>query len=361
MVEAHYTYEPDIITPPGDTLGEMLNERRMSQKELADRTGRPIKTINEIIKGKSAISPETALQFEKVFGASAGFWIQREAHYREYLSRVEEQTRLNSYIPWLDELPLAALRKNGVLSTTRNKIRQVVEMLNFFGVASPAEWRRVYTEPQVAYRISSPEQTDPAAIAAWLRMGELRAQDVDCAPFDKAIFRNALNDIRKLTVEAPDVFVPRMTQLCRESGVAVVFIPALPRCRVSGVARWLSADKALIQLSLFGKYNDRLWFSFFHEAGHLLLHGKRLVFLDGDKLGDGPEEESANKYAANFLIPEEKTHLLKTMRPSANLVHAIAMELGIHPGIIVGRMQHDGLLLMSHLNRLKDRFEFVQE
>ena len=75
-------YTPDYVSPPGETLQEVLEERGMSQAELAERTGRPKKTINEIINGKAAITPETALQLERVLGIPASFWNNRERRYR---------------------------------------------------------------------------------------------------------------------------------------------------------------------------------------------------------------------------------------------------------------------------------------
>ncbi|MEY2914970.1 MAG: hypothetical protein RLZZ184_4279 [Cyanobacteriota bacterium] len=92
-------YNPDYVSPPGDTLLEVLEHRGMTQAELAERTGRPKKTINEIIKGKAAITPETALQLERVFNIPASFWNNRERHYREFLAQKEEKKRLAKQVP----------------------------------------------------------------------------------------------------------------------------------------------------------------------------------------------------------------------------------------------------------------------
>ncbi|MDB9535667.1 HigA family addiction module antitoxin [Dolichospermum planctonicum CS-1226] len=94
-------YNPDYVSHPGDTLLEVLEDRGMTQAELAERTGRPKKTINEIIKGKAAITPETALQLERVFNIPASFWNNRERHYREFLAQKEEKKRLAKQVPWL--------------------------------------------------------------------------------------------------------------------------------------------------------------------------------------------------------------------------------------------------------------------
>ena len=71
--------------------------------------------------------------------------------------------------------------------------------------------------------------------------------------------------------------------LCAHAGVAVVFVQELPNTGISGSTQWLTPTKALVQLSLRYKTDDQLWFTFFHEAGHILAHGKRQVFLETDQ------------------------------------------------------------------------------
>jgi HTH-type transcriptional regulator/antitoxin HigA len=87
-------YDPNFVSAPGETLLELLQNKGMSQAELSKRTGLPKKTIHEIIKGKAAITPETAILFESVFAAPASFWNNREYNYRNWLAGQEERKRL---------------------------------------------------------------------------------------------------------------------------------------------------------------------------------------------------------------------------------------------------------------------------
>ena len=150
-------------------------------------------------------------------------------------------------------------------------------------------------------------------------------------------------------------------RLCAKSGVAVIFTPELPKTRISGATRWLNANKALIQLSLRYKTDDHLWFTFFHEAGHILLHGKKDVFIESDGDTDTKEVE-ANRFAANFLIPPAE---FKRISMSANIskkaIVSFAKEIGISPGIVVGRLQHEGILKRSYRNELKKSFEWEKQ
>jgi HTH-type transcriptional regulator / antitoxin HigA len=149
-----------------------------------------------------------------------------------------------------------------------------------------------------------------------------------------------------LTREGPEAFVPKLEDLCASAGVAVVFVPELPKIGIWGATRWLG-DKAVIQLSLRYKSNDHLWFTFFHEAGHILKHGRKEIFIEGKGL-NGEKEEEANAYARDKLIPPaQMRRLIKSGRPTLATVERFADEIGIAPGIVVGRLQHEKVLPMG--------------
>ncbi len=365
MTDMQWSYSPSTVSAPGATLQELLDERGMNQKELAARTGRPVKTINEIIRGKAQITPETAVQLERALGLPATFWNEREAHYRGYLARVEADQAALKWLGWLDELPLKEMMEAGVLPRTRlsasNRRGLLDACLRFFGVASPEDWRKVYQKPQTAYKRFMADKSDPGAVAVWLRQGELEAQKLDCAAFNRAGFKVALDEIRGLTCVAPEEFLPRLTKLCAQNGVALALVPAIPRAHVAGASRWIN-KRALIQLSLYGKWNDRFWFTLFHEAGHILLHERDEVFLDdfSDAHRKNHFEREADEFAANHLIPEGNAQMLRTLRSEVS-IREFAKRIGIHPGIVVGRLQHEGILPFGTLNHLKERYAWANE
>jgi len=357
-------YLPDDVSIRGRTLMDTLDALGMSQAELAERSGRSKKMINEIIQGKAPITPRMALELERVLGVPASFWNNRERHYREALARSEEQARLQHHLQWLDTLPVKAMAKWGWIEKHKEKVPQIKEMLSFFGIASPDQWPPLEQSlaRQVAFRKSAAFQADAGALMAWLRQGELEAGKIHCAPYDASKFAQTLEAIRHLTTELPEVFQPELSRLCADCGVVVVFIPELPKTRVSGATRWLRPEKALIQLSLRYKTDDHLWPSFFHEAGHILKHGKKEIFIEGAALDmNDAKEAEADKFAAEFLIPRKAYVAFSQQRPfSKEAIRQFAVQHGISPGIVVGRLQHDGHLPMSHCNDLKKRYSFLE-
>jgi hypothetical protein len=145
--------------------------------------------------------------------------------------------------------------------------------------------------------------------------------------------------------------------------VAVVFLPAPPGCPASGATRWLAPDKALLLLSLRYKTNDHLWFTFFHEAAHLVLHGKKLLFIDGIDGLDKEVEQEADRFAGAVLIPPAMADQLRLLGAAGHVseavVRSLAAQIGIAPGIVVGRMQKEEWLPWTHLNGLKVRYAWT--
>lgn len=361
-------YVPDHVSPPGETLSETLEALGMSQADLAERTGRAKKTINEIVKGKAPITPKISLELENVLGVPAEFWNSRESQYREYLARKDERERFEKHLEWLDLIPVRTMVKFGWIREFKDKVQQLRELLRFFQISSPDQWEkyaRSYTD-QVVFRKSEAFETNRSAVVAWLRRGEIQAKNVECAPYDQGKFREVLRSIRDLTREPPEVFCSKMVDLASAAGVAVVFVRELPKTRISAATRWLTPSKALIQLSLLYKRNDHFWFSFFHEAGHVLLHGKKDFFINNLNNYEEPDpsrekkEMEANALAASFLIPAAAFKALtRSGAPSRDTVLQFASELGVAPGIIVGRLQREGIIPWSHYNDLKVSFRWA--
>jgi addiction module HigA family antidote len=345
----------DLAMPPGELLAEELEARGMTQKELADRTGRPGQKISEIINGKKSITYDTALELEKVLGIPAHFWVNLEASYQLTKARLREKSQLAKQEDWLDFFPLRELRARGYIPRGRDKRDTVVALLKFFGVASfPALRQR--QEAFIQYRITPKSKVSEGALWAWLRVGAIQARQIQTAPYNQSRFLNALSDIRCLTTERAQVFFPRMIELCASAGVAFVVVKQFPKSGANGVVRWLSTDKAMIQLSTKRGWTDIFWFTFFHEAKHVLGRQKRRAFVNG--INDDPDAEAAaDRFAEDQLIPpDEWAAFLESEAWSHPGVTDLAQRVGIHPGVVVGRLQHEELIPHSGLNELRSRF-----
>ena len=281
-------FEPDYAVPPGETLRETLESIGMSQADLARRADLSAKHVNQIVQGEAAITPETALALERVTRVPARIWNSLEANFQAQRIRISQRRRLDpDDLAWLRRFPAGELVRRQAIEGSNDAHLLFDQMLGFFGVANRNAWEKLWRSPEAAFRQSAAFQADEYAVATWLRLGELEAAQLRTDPFDRAAFRFALDEARGLMTGAPDEFFPAMVDLCAQAGVALVLVSEVKGARASGASRWTSPTKAIIQLSMRYRWEDHFWFSFFHEGGHVYLHGKRRAFVD---LPAGPDE-----------------------------------------------------------------------
>jgi HTH-type transcriptional regulator / antitoxin HigA len=358
----------DWTVAPGELLAELLQERDISQSELARRMGRPTKTINEIVNGKAAITPQTAIQLERVLGTSARFWVNAEAAYRHDLARFAEAEALEGWAAWLNSFPVKELVREKLLDRAP-VARQVEQLLQFFGVGSPEAWEAAWGKTQVAYRQAGGEFS-PESRTVWLRWGELVAAENPVAPFDRDGARRAMGQAVRLSVlTPPEAAVDELRELLSEVGVSLVLLPEISGTRLSGAAHWPSPDRPIVQLSGRHRSDDHFWFTALHELAHMVDSPQRdfadVASADGRRLepsldsADEEAEERANRMAREALVPSDALQsFLEHGRPDdRKAVRAFARELGVAPGIVVGRLQRDGLLDWKELVDLKRKYE----
>ena len=351
-----YAYEPDLVLPPGDTLVEVLEERGMTQAELAARTGLSTKHINQIAKGRASITTETSLLLGRATGVAARVWSNLEIAYQEHEYRSKEAGRMDHDLEWLNGLPTKELVRRGRLEKSESRLDQLAGVCTFFGVANRTAWEALWHKP-TAYRSSKAFSSNPGFVAAWLRIGEIEAASIECRPFDKRALTGSIDELRALTRDQdPETWWPKLVDTCAAVGVAVVAEPEIKGARINGATRWLTPRKALVQLSLRHRWSDIFWFTFFHEIGHLLLHSKKDAFINDVGAHSGLEQE-ADGFASRVLIPREHEADLAELTSIRDVVE-FAERLDVAPGIVVGRLQHDKRWPYDRGNDLKQRFVF---
>lgn len=353
-------FQPNYVTRPGEVLESHLEARGMTKAEFANRCGRPLKTISEIVHGKAAITPETAIQFERVLGVSATLWLALESTYRLALADRAEQASLARFLPWTEQFPIKELQRRGAIEDPASETDLVRKLLGFFGVGTVDGWEETFGTLRVAYRRSAAFAASPGSMTAWLRLGELAANELTCAPYEKRAFKEALADCRALA-ERPFVDVHgELIERMARAGVALVLVPELPKTHVSGVSRWVTKDRALIQMSLRHKTGDHAWFTLFHEAAHVLLHSKKGVYIDEPNGERTAEEDEADLFARDTLIPPTSFSTFVGKGDfSEQAVRRFAAKVGVAPGIVVGRLQHEQHVSFAALNGLKERLSWT--
>lgn len=346
----------ELLSKPGDTILETIEHLKMSQAELAERMGKTPSKINDIISGKEPITLATAFQLEKVLGIDAQFWRNREMLYREKLSRLEQEEALEDCIGWLQMQPIKELKACGYLKTKKIGTRMAEECLKFYGVAAPVQWESLYVNQYVSarFRKSEAHKSTLGGLAAFLRIGEFEMRKNELVPYNKEAFKQILLEIRELVRPHPEDFALYLQQYCAKAGVALVYTIRIPKAPVSGVVRWIGGNP-LIQLTDRYKSNDHFWFTFFHEAGHILLHGKKDVFVeDLDEYEGNPKKEAeADDFANKFLLPTDVATEFPKSGITEKHIRQVARKYNTHAAIVLGRLQHLGIVPYSFGTSLK--------
>lgn len=331
----------------------------MSIGDFAAAVALPKDRAFRLLAGEDRISIDIARRLASVIGSTPEFWIARDGQYQDDLARVAADE-------WVSSLPTREMTTLGWIDPAESWVERIDRCLDFFGVEGLEDWRVRYGRPlaDARYRLAGNAEVDEGTLAAWLRKAELEAGLLATSRWNSEGFRGALIEARRLTrLSDPRRFVPALQELCAAVGVAVSVLRPPRRCPISGAARWL--DRETAQVILTGRYlaDDHLWFTFFHEAAHLLLHDANEVYVDqlearGDPL-DLDDEREADAFAAQTLVPRDVRADFPTRRPTPREIKSLADRSGVSAGIVVGQMQHAGILRYdSVLNSLKRHYKW---
>lgn len=352
---------PDWVSPPGDTIVSILEERELTIEHFAIEIGRSVGAVQKILDGSLAIDAHLARQLANAIGATENFWMAREHDYRASLS-LPEKVRIRSLADLLDSLPVSDMQKFGWISSVRSKDAQIAECLGFFGVSSLAQWQGRYESAfqQAAYRRSTTYTSCEISTAAWLRRGEIETQEDKVADWSPKLLIDQIPHFRRLTwYKSPALFLSKLKKMLAEAGVKFAIVRAPKGCSVSGAVRIFENNTPHIQLSFRYLSDDQFWFSLFHEIAHLLLHYEKMPILENAEQAENQCEHEANEFAAQIIVPQLYRDEMLSLGGSRFPIIEFAKKVGVAPGLIVGQLQHEGIIPYNQMQRLKRRYCWV--
>jgi Zn-dependent peptidase ImmA (M78 family)/plasmid maintenance system antidote protein VapI len=350
-------FQPDWYSSPGDTILDILSEREIPILEFSERMGQTLDATKNLLEGNSSITISVAKRLHENLGASVEFWMNRDFQYHQGVAKIKRELATKE---WVAQLPVKDMMSFGWLPSWTDDFDLSKACLEYFNVLDLDSWTSRYSE-LYAFRTSPSFKSNFAAVAAWLRQGEIQAENIDCNNWNREGFRDSLSQIRELTrLKDPKQFLPKLEKICSAAGVAVTIVRAPNGCRASGATRFISSTKALLLLSFRHLSDDHFWFTFFHEAGHLVLHSDKRLFLEEENTFSSREEDEANRFAEGILIPDEFRSEFFSLPIQSKDVIKFARKIGVSPGIIVGQLQHFQRISFRQLNSLKRRYQWKE-
>lgn len=328
--------------PPGEFLRDELEARGWTQTELAEIMGRPVRLINEIIAGKKAITPETAVQLGDSLGTGPELWMNLESQHQ--LSKVTNQdNQIARRARLYERFPVREMVKRGWIQASKSIDVLEQQFIDFFGLNS---FDSKLSFSHAAKKFAPESDVTPLQLAWLFRVRKIASEMVVPAYSEKAL-RNALPALSALLCAAEEVrHVPRVLN---DAGVRFVIVEAIPGSKIDGACFWLAKDKPVIALSLRLDRIDNFWFVLRHEIEHVLQkHGQENFILDQDIQSTSTEtisqdEVVANAAASEFCVPHgEITGFIARVAPlfSDERVVLFARRINVHPGLVVGQLQY---------------------
>ena len=343
-----------IAIPPGATVREQLEHRNMSQKEFAQRMDMSEKHISHLINGKVELTQETALRLESVLGVPARFWNNMEALYREQEARVLEELSIERDEIIASKMPYSECVKLGWLQPAQKRIDKVYNLRKFFEVANLGIIEKIPIYG-IAYRTAGKSIKSDYAKAIWAQKARRDARSVKTDSININLLKKSLSHIRALTTLSPDIFCKKLEDILASCVIALVFLPHINSSLIHG-ATFVDGNYIVLGLTVRGKYADMFWFSLFHELGHILKGHITNNFSTTEV-----NEKEADKFAQDTLISyEEYSSFINKKDFSKTEIVYFANQIGIAPGIVLGRLQKENHIPYSWHHDLKIMYEYSE-
>ncbi|MDE3105919.1 MAG: ImmA/IrrE family metallo-endopeptidase, partial [Acidobacteriota bacterium] len=349
-------FRPNWASPPGETIRAVLYAKGMDIDVFRLEVGLDERQTADLLAGVLPVTPIIARSLAKSVGSTAHFWLERQKQYRDSLEELAASEP--ELVEWSATFPVKKMIDSGWLPKPYAKSDVAFELLDYFDIASVGEWRKKYPARLglAKFRTSEAFQNDIPTTLAWIRRGELLAEDIECAKWDREGFSTGLRELKPLSkIEDPKKFLPVLQRECARHGVAVIVSRSIPGCAASGATLMLSEHKALLLLSARFLSDDQFWFSFFHEAGHLILHGGE-PHIEQESALTPEQEAEANQFAEKIILDPGGEAALKAIRVSPFSIARLARQCNVSAGVIVGQLQHQGRISTKLFNRFKTRY-----
>lgn len=350
------------IFPPGEFLREELEARGWNQTELAEIIGRPVRLINEIIAGKKAITPETAVQLGDSLGTGPELWMNLESQYQ--LSKVRSidgliQRRARLY----ERFPVREMIKRGWIEATKSIEVLEQQFSTFFGVENVNAEVSFCHAAKKSDAVASPTMLQ----LAWLFRARRCVTEMTAKRYSETQLRQALTQLSAL-LSAPEE-TRHVARILADCGVRFVVVEPIPGSKIDGACFWLPEEQPVVALSLRLDRIDNFWFVLRHELEHVLRrHGQERGYILDQDLESvasdqvSEEETVANAEAANYCVPRDELNgFIARVSPffKEERVVLFAQRLNLHPGLVVGQLQrHLGRYDLFRKHQVKVR-QFV--
>ena len=338
----------DYVIHPGETLAEVIEDRDMTQRELALRTGMTEKHISTVIHGQKGISAAFAKKLEYALGIETSFWMNLQANYDRELLEFEELNNITE-----EELSVLKNLKEvtevwtayGWLDGEANPAAIVLDYRMIFGISNLLDTPKI--SYAAAYRAQSKNTSvDPYVLFAWQRMCELLTKNIEIADeVNVEKLRLKIPDIKKVMFMRANQIQRKLSEIFSECGIGFRIVPNFTGAPVQGFIKRTEDGALILCMTLRQKFADIFWFTLFHEIAHILNGDTKREFLDFDSVS-GDVEAKADSMARELLIDSDEYHAFiasKGYRHNGE-IEKFAASQNVRDYIVQGRLMKEEVI-----------------
>lgn len=332
---------------PGVYIKESLSVMEMTAKEFAARTGISERTLSAIINGNGDITFDVAYKLSVYFDNSINYWTNLQTQYDVYIREIEEEKTMEEEWSLIKTVKKYLLEFKYISSEDSKKdiIRKCRELV---GVNSLVLLNKVDSFVCLKEQHSQKE-ANCFFQNFWIALAFNNARKKKGNPYNKALLKKSINEIRSMTIQDPKVFYPRLQEIFANCGISFVLLPYLPKSNIYGATKWFSKDNVMLAISNRGERADLFWFTLFHEISHVLMEHRRETLINME----GIEDDEADVMAADMLIlREEWEQFVSFKNYTKESITEFAHKIGIHPSIILGRLHKEKEVPYNQFNKL---------
>lgn len=357
-------YRDIMAFHPGYYVAEIIEDMGVTQAEFAVRMGTTSKTLSQLVNGQANISNDLAQKLSTMLGTSIDFWLNLQSAFDEKVIEINKAKTMDEQAEIVRVIDYSYFVKYLKLPAVKSIQEKIANLCSFFKVADLRILRQNDFLVNFRTGIATVEEKNIINSRAWLQTALNVAARMETAPFNADKLKAYIPEIRDMTLQDPEMFLPRLREIFADCGVAFVLLPYLKNSGINGAVKWLNQDRVVLAMNDRRVNADTFWFSLFHEIKHVLQQKTKTVFVSSNKQEmreiDEKLEEEADLFAQNTLIPIKEYRLFAPSKYTSDAeIIAFAKKIGIHPGIVAGRMQHDNIIAPNRCSSLKQKYKIV--
>lgn len=330
-------YNDTIVFHPGYYIKEIVDESGLTQEDFAKRLDTTPKNLSLLIRGEQSLSIDIAMKLSRMVGTSVSYWLNLQNAYDALIAQFKSEEELVEERKIFEHFDYKYFRDNyGLPDLPRKKDEQIKQVRKFLNVATLLVFSK--RDMAVSFRSSTLEMSEASTVKAntMVQIATNKALKIDAPKFNKKKFEEAVRYALTLTQNHKE-FYSLIYKAFLEAGVIFVILPNISGSKTNGATKKIG-ENVMLMVNDRRLYADSFWFTLFHEIGHVI-NGDYGISFEKET---GEQEEFADRYAENMLIPPEMyQEFVNKNSFDIYSIKEFAEKINRDPGIVLGRLQND--------------------